>query len=443
MSLPRYPKYKNSGVEWLGEVPNHWEVLSIKRLSPVQRGASPRPIDDPKYFDDEGEYAWVRIADVSASNGVLTETTQRLSERGSNLSVKLSPGELFVSIAGTVGKPCISAIKACIHDGFVYFPNLKIPPHFLFRIFEAGLCYSGLGKWGTQLNLNTDTIGSIKIALPPADELTLVLDFINREAGKIDALIAGQEKLLTLLVEKRQATISHAVTRGLDPDAPVKDCGIAWLGKVPPHWEVVGLTKYLESVVDYRGRTPTKVDDGVFLVTAKNIRNGVIDYEASQEYIDRAEYDEVMRRGLPLKGDVLFTTEAPLGQVAIVDREDIALAQRIIKFRTVPERLESSYLKTWIMGSFCQFNLEQLATGSTALGIKGSKVGQVRLCLPPLDEQRAIVRHINAETRKLDTLKSEVEHAIELLKERRSALIAAAVTGKIDVRNAVQQELAA
>ena len=105
MSFPRYPKYKVSGVEWLGDVPEHWGVVPIKWLSPVKRGASPRPIDDPKYFDEEGEYAWVRIADVSACDGDLNETTQRLSQLGSSLSVKIAPGELFVSIAGTVGKP--------------------------------------------------------------------------------------------------------------------------------------------------------------------------------------------------------------------------------------------------------------------------------------------------------------------------------------------------
>lgn len=118
-------------MDWLGTVPEHWEVKAIKWLSPVSRGASPRPIDDPKYFDDEGEYAWVRIADVSASDGILRETTQQTSALGSSLSVKIEPGQLFISIAGTVGKPCISAIRACIHDGFVYFPRLELNPKFL------------------------------------------------------------------------------------------------------------------------------------------------------------------------------------------------------------------------------------------------------------------------------------------------------------------------
>src|SRR5699024_5440067 len=107
-------------------------------------------------------YGWVRIADVSASDGVLKETTQTLSTLGASLSVKLEPGEMFLSIAGTVGKPCITKIRACIHDGFVYFPDLGIDNRFLYRIFEAGSCYKGLGKMGTQLNLNTDTVGGIK-----------------------------------------------------------------------------------------------------------------------------------------------------------------------------------------------------------------------------------------------------------------------------------------
>lgn len=207
---------KDSGVEWLGEVPAHWVVESIKWLSPVLRGASPRPIDDQKYFDDDGEYAWVRIADASASDGVLLETTQRLSDLGSSLSVKLEPGSLFVSIAGTVGKPCVAGIKCCIHDGFVYFPRLRIDPQFLFRLFEHGACYAGLGKMGTQLNLNTDTIGSIRIGLPPPDELNDILRFIDSQAGQFGELMSAAEVAVALLQERRAALISAAVTGQID-----------------------------------------------------------------------------------------------------------------------------------------------------------------------------------------------------------------------------------
>lgn len=143
----KYDEYKDSGVEWLEHVPMEWDVKKIKHLSPVKRGASPRPIDDPKFFDDDGEYAWVRIADVSASDVYLVQSTQTMSALGSSLSVKLELNQLFLSIAGTVGKPCINKIKACIHDGFVYFPELKIPNKYLFYVFAGEQAYKGLGRW--------------------------------------------------------------------------------------------------------------------------------------------------------------------------------------------------------------------------------------------------------------------------------------------------------
>jgi type I restriction enzyme S subunit len=215
---------KDSGVEWLGEVPEHWKVIQLKWLTPVKRGASPRPIDDPIYFDEQGEYAWVRISDVTESSGRLTETTQRLSILGSDLSVKLEPGALFLSIAGSVGKPCISEIKACIHDGFVYFPLLPLSPKYLMLIFETGACFGGLGKLGTQLNLNTDTIGSIYIAVPPeADEIESIIQHCSSQGGGLHRLSESVSSAISLLQERRSALISAAVTgqidvRGLVPE---------------------------------------------------------------------------------------------------------------------------------------------------------------------------------------------------------------------------------
>jgi type I restriction enzyme S subunit len=209
-------KMKDSGVEWLGEVPEHWEVKPIKWLSPVQRGASPRPIDDPKYFDDDGKHGWVRIEDVTSSGGYLKETKQKLSELGSSLSVKLPIGSLFLSIAGTVGKPCISLVDACIHDGFVYFPLLKISPEWLFRVFECKTPFVGLGKMGTQLNLNTETVGGIFVGLPPAEEIQNILEVMKERLTRIDTIIGRSERSIELLKERRSALITAAVTGQID-----------------------------------------------------------------------------------------------------------------------------------------------------------------------------------------------------------------------------------
>lgn len=207
---------KDSGVEWLGEIPTHWEVKKIKRLCLVRRGASPRPIEDPIYFDDEGEYAWVRIADVTASERYLERTTQRLSPLGKSKSVALEPGDLFVSIAATVGKPIITKIKCCIHDGFVYFVGLHENREFLFYVFSCGEPYKGLGKLGTQLNLNTDTIGDIYLPRPADAEQEAIVQYLDRETARIDALVAKVCEAIERLKELRAALVSAAVTGKID-----------------------------------------------------------------------------------------------------------------------------------------------------------------------------------------------------------------------------------
>lgn len=214
--LDPHPKLKPSGIDWLGAVPEHWEVKAIKWESPVLRGASPRPIDNEIYFDDAGEYAWVRIADVSAAGMYLRETTQRLSGLGQSLSVPLQPGTLFLSIAGTVGKPCIAAIKCCIHDGFVYFPFWRGESRFLYYLFASGEPYKGLGKLGTQLNLNTDTVGSIVAGFPSLAEQRAIANFLDQETAEIDGLVNKVEFAIERLQEYRTALITAAVTGKID-----------------------------------------------------------------------------------------------------------------------------------------------------------------------------------------------------------------------------------
>ena len=438
MSFTRYPEYKDSGVEWLGEVPAHWPVISIKWLSPVQRGASPRPIDDPKYFDDDGEYSWVRIADVSASDGVLKETTQRLSELGSSLSVRLQPGELFVSIAGTVGKPCISEIKACIHDGFVYFPSLKIAPRFLFRLFEAGTCYAGLGKMGTQLNLNTDTIGSIRVGVPPRDEITKLLDFLDNETAKIDALVAEQEKLIALLKEKRQAVISHAVTKGLNPDAPMKDSGIEWLGEVPAHWDVMPLKRDLDFLTSgSRGWAEHYSDDGALFIRIGNLKRESLDLDLSDLQRVAVPDGAEGERTRVLSGDVLFSITAYLGSVAVVpaDLETAFVSQHIALARLTGKLLTPSWVGYVALSDIGKTYLATQGYGGTKVQLSLDDVANLVVPVPPVPEQLVIAERLRKQLEIFAGLAVEAESAIALLKERRSALISAAVTGKINVCN--------
>jgi type I restriction enzyme S subunit len=175
-----------------------------------------RFIDDPKYFDDNGAYGWVRIEDVTASDKYLLETFEKLSTLGKSLSVPLNPGEIFISIAGSVGKPIITKIKCCIHDGFVYFQRLKIHQDYLYYIFIDGEVYKGLGKLGTQLNLNTETIGSIKIPTPPKPEQIAISEYLDKTTSKIDQTIKKIDEKINLIEEYKKSLIHHVVTGKVD-----------------------------------------------------------------------------------------------------------------------------------------------------------------------------------------------------------------------------------
>jgi type I restriction enzyme S subunit len=206
----------SSRVPWLDRQPVDWKAAPLRYLATIQRGASPRPIDDPAYFEDNGSHAWVRISDVTASTKYLRETSQRMSELGRSFSVSLDPGELFVSIAGTVGKPIITQIPCCIHDGFVAIRKPRIHPELLYSILLLGDCFQGLGKLGTQLNLNTDTVGSITVPLPPVAEQATLVSLLNEamvETGTLQERLIRQEQLLA---ERRQSLITAAVTGDID-----------------------------------------------------------------------------------------------------------------------------------------------------------------------------------------------------------------------------------
>lgn len=437
--MNRYERYKDSGIPWLGEVPAHWEVKRLKFMlsEKLKYGAN-----ESAESDDPEQPRYIRITDIDEQGNLKDDTFKSLEfEKAKDYLLKIN--DILLARSGaTVGKSYLykENLKnfAC-YAGYLIRARLEqknFNAEFVNYYFQS----NGYWDWiksvniqATIQNVSAEKYNDFSLSVPNLQEQTAIAHYLDTKLGEIDALIDKQQTLLEKLAEQRTAVITHAVTKGLNPAAPMKNSGVEWLGDVPAHWDVSPFKLVMNSIIDYRGKTPEKTNSGVFLITARNIKNGIIDYTLSQEFIDEDNYEEVMRRGLPKLGQVLMTTEAPLGEVAQIDRTDVALAQRVLKFDGKKDKLDNRFLKYFILSKAFQASLYKFATGSTALGIKSERLSYLKSLLPPVTEQSAIANYLDQETSKIDQLREKIEQAISRLKEYRTALITQAVTGKIKV----------
>ena len=433
--MNRYEKYKDSGIAWLGEVPEHWEVKHSNQIFKIHNGATPKT-SEADYWGDE--IAWFTPKDLGDNDRKeISQSLKMITELGyQNCGVSLAPAKSIVlSKRAPIGHLAITTIPAVVNQGCLLlepFEQYDVN-YFYYWLYGYKSVLNSFGQGSTFMELPREKFAMLKISVPPLDEQTAIAHYLDTKLGEIDALIDKQQTLLEKLAEQRTAVITHAVTKGLNPAAPMKKSGVEWLGDVLAHWDVSPFKLVMNSIIDYRGKTPEKTNSGVFLITARNIKNGIIDYTLSQEFIDEDNYEEVMRRGLPKLGQVLMTTEAPLGEVAQIDRTDVALAQRVLKFDGKKDKLDNRFLKYFILSKAFQASLYKFATGSTALGIKSERLSYLKSLLPPVTEQTAIANYLDQETAKIDRLCETVNQTIGRLKEYRTALITQAVTGKIKV----------
>jgi type I restriction enzyme S subunit len=417
-------------------LPQGWTRRRLRfdaRLNPVK--SEVKLADDAEVsfvpMDAVGELGGLRLDEQRALDDVYTGYTY--FRDGDVVIAKITP--CFENGKGALATGLTNGIGFGTTELHVVRPGDTLDARFLFYMTIAHdfRCFGSaemLGAGG-QKRVPEHFLKDWRPSIPLPKTQRRLAAFLGEKTAQIDSLIEKKRASLELLAEKRQAIITQAVTEGLNPAAPMRDSGIDWLGKTPAHWDIRGLTK-CTTRVDYRGATPEKSTSGVFLVTARNIKNGRIDYTLSEEFVLEDDYEHVMRRGKPVIGDVLLTTEAPLGEVAHVDRIDVALAQRIIKFSSSISALDNYYLGLWMQSGKFQFDLQSRATGSTALGIKASKIVELRCLLPPLREQREIVAHVRAANYAIDAVRNRIETSIHQLSRYRSALVTAAVTGQME-----------
>lgn len=439
MNRHSYDAYRDSGVEWLGEIPKHWRPLRLKIAlsAPLQYGAN-----ETAELDDPLLPRYIRITDVSDTGTLREETFKSLPEEVAKPYLLEDGDLLFARSGATVGKTILFRAEwgRAAYAGYLIRARLnrqRIIPEFLAYFCQSRNYWEWLSSsfiQATIQNVSAERYAGLPIAVPPVDEQRCIAAFLDQQTKRIDGLIAKKERQIELLQEKRATLVTHAVTKGLNPSAKMKESGIAWLGPVPEHWSLVQLRRVVCQFVDYRGRTPEKTDSGVRLITAKNIKGGEIDFSLSEEYMSEDKYEAWMVRGWPVIGDVLVTTEAPLGEVAQISDPTIALAQRVILMKVNNSVMTNGYLKYHFMGGFGQGELWSRATGSTAIGIKADRLKETLVTTPPLTEQLGIIQFLDTQIDKIQRPLASIQNSIDKLREFRTALISAAVTGMIDVR---------
>ena len=440
MSFPRYPEYKDSGVEWFGEVPGHWDVIALKKRFQIVGGSTPKS-DTESYWD--GDILWATPSDLSKRDSIYINETQRkitafgLASCGTTLVPALS---IVLSTRAPIGSLAIAETAMCTNQGCKSLvPIFEADTKYFAHLLSVSTTELNIrGKGTTFLELSGDELSAFKVPAPPEFEQTQIAAFLDRETAKIDALVAEQRRLMVLLKEKRQAVISHAVTRGLNPDAPMKPSGIEWLGEVPEHWEVGSLKRFW-SVTDCKHVTAEFVDDGMPLASIREVQSRWVTLENAKcttEYF----YDLLIEGGRqPLPGDLIFSRNATVGEVAQVhvDHPRFAMGQDVVLLRKLSQSDSSDYLQYVIRSPIIVLQLLNMMIGSTFKRINVEEIRSFLMPSPPPIEQAEIATYLENEVSKFDTLTSETQRAIELLQERRTALISAAVTGQIDVRSAV------
>ena len=457
MSFPRYPKYKDSNVEWLGAVPEHWRLSRLKHVA----AAIPFPIVDGPFGTQlkaedyrESGIPLVRISNLSYT-GCFSEEDLVFIDPAKAAEVSRSAlrnGDVIVGKTGaTIGKCALFELR---DGGIVASSCLKISPDeeqlvskfLLFTIVSDGFQKTLINESGgsTRDTINITPFSNLPIAVPAVSEQLKIVNFLNRETAKIDALVVEQQRLIELLNEKRQAVMSHAVTKGLNSSVPMKASGIDWFGNVPAHWKVVAL-KHLVSrpIIDGPHVTPMKRDEGIPFVSAESVSGGFINFDKLWGFVSPEDHAEYSKRYSPKRNDILMVKlGATTGTTAIVETDKdfsiwVPLAAIRLKTEIEPrfvlhvlrsDSLRRAYELSWTYGT------------QQTLGLK--TISNLRIPLPPKEEQQEIARRIDSMLPAFESLTAEAQRAIGLLLERRAALISAAVTGQIDVRRFPEKEAA-
>lgn len=439
--LGSFVEYKDSGVEWFPRLPASWSATKLKHISERLPGGTPDTSIDDYWRTDGSGSPWVSIGDMSGRQ-IISTTAKSLTEQA--LASKPlpigKPGTLLFAMYASVGEVTPLGIHASWNQALLGIEaRSKADTRFLYYALQSIRDWlPALYRSNTQNNLNADQVGNFDIPLPPVEIQKSISGYLDRQTAQIDELIGKQERLIALLAEKHQAIITDAVTKGLDPAAPTKPSGIPWLGDVAANWTIVDLKHVIHVLTGFPFRSEDFSDapEDVALLRGMNINPGRTNWSDTVR-IDVSQANEYADYSLEL-GDLVLGLDRPIVsdgvRVCAIGPDDLPsiLLQRVARIRSNAS-VDQDFVAHLLSSSIFSNYLEPLFTGVSVPHMSPGQLGEFKMALPPLDEQISISRYLKDTLKSLNDIADKAGGVISLLKERRSSLISAAVTGKIKV----------
>lgn len=431
----RYERYKGSGVEWIGEIPVEWEVKPLKRVFKIVNGGTPSSSEE-NYWN--GEIVWITPNDLSKLTEVYIKDSERkITEDGLyNCSAKKVPmNSIIISTRAPIGYVAIAGVDLCTNQGCKSLVPTKVINHeyFYYWIYSISFYLNALGQGTTFMELSNSSLSMVELLIPSMNEQKAIANFLYEKTAEIDALIADKEKVIELLQEKRQAIISEAVTKGLNPNVRMKDSGIAWIGEIPGHWRLSKI-KY-ESLINNRTLSESTDDDyEIDYIDISSVTSiGKIDGIQSLSFKGAPS----RARRILSKGDTIVSTvRTYLKAIAFIENaQSNLICSTGFAVLTPLSKVVPKYL-FYLMRSEKYINeIVCRSVGVSYPAVNASDIGALECALPDRDEQMYIVEYLDNCITQINELVNDIEAQINKLKEYRQSLISEAVTGKIDVRN--------
>jgi type I restriction enzyme S subunit len=435
MSFPKYPEYKHTSVNWLEATPESWNLLQGKRVFSQRK---------ERTFSEDQQLAASQVYGVIPQKKMMEMTGNKvmLALGGTNSFRRVAQDDFVISLRSFEGGIEHSAYNGCVSPAYtVLAPNRTIHPWFYRYLLKSRPYVSALQASTDSLrdgkSITFEQFGVIALPYPSVSEQRQIARFLDHETAKIDTLIHEQKRLIELLKEKRQAVISHAVTKGLDPDVPMKDSGVEWLGAVPAHWKVTHLKYAASSIVDCPHETPIYDPDGDYLVIrTADVASGRLRSKKKMYRLTEEQYQIRTRRKILSENDIVYGREGERwGHAALVPESNVyCLGQRMMQLQA-SRHLDPRFLMLQLNTNNIYRQGEVDTVGATSPHVNISTIRNYALTEPPIMEQSNIADFLDDSIWKADQLIVQAENMATLLNERRSALISAAVTGKIDVRD--------